>query len=211
MATQSNGALGLRVLYGGLALWLVTNCESPLGAPTGLPVEAGEPCGGDDTICMDWDSLLTCEDRTWQEGSCEDICAASGATPVGCIASELGDVCECSWPVCEPGASECVGPSELAECDGTGWSVAACDDVCAAQDPALPAAGCVASLAAAHCLCTREGTPCEPESESTCDSGTTLATCQAGTWEITACSGPCGVGEHPICRFSEGGSECGCG
>lgn len=167
--------------------------------------DLGDPCRTAYDICLDEDSVQTCEADVWVERDCEDVCAELGPAyvPGGC---EFECVCVLADPSgCTPSEAICVDAGTLGVCDETQeLQPTPCSDVC--SDAGLNEVGCLEDEGEAGCWCTNEGTSCEPSSMPTCVGAATIAMCEAGTWAFVGCDTVCGgpatcdpLQQPPVC------------
>ncbi len=175
----------LERLLPGLAVLL--GCSEPLP----LLDDLGDPCRSAHDVCIDDDTVRSCESGVWVQRDCASVCAERGPAyePAGC---DRECVCELLDPSgCTPNETTCVDESRVAVCDATQvFQPHACSDVCA--DAGLAELGCrEGDDGEASCWCTSEGTPCIT-SVPACVDDTTIATCEAGVWTFHACDAVCG-------------------
>jgi hypothetical protein len=155
--------------------------------------QLGDPCRSAYDVCLDDDSVRSCEDGVWVERDCASVCAELGTAygPAGC---DRECVCELLDPSgCTPGEATCVDEGTVAVCDEVQQlQPTPCSEICA--DAGLHEVGCLTDEAGeASCWCTGEGTSCEASSAPACVDDGTIATCEAGTWTFFTCETVCGT------------------
>lgn len=164
-------------------------------AESELPLldDLGDPCRSPYDVCLDDDSVRTCEAGVWVERDCASVCAELGPAygPAGC---DRECVCELLDPSgCTPDKATCMDEHTVAVCDQAQvLQPSACSDICA--DAGLNEVGCLEVEDQASCWCTSEGTSCDPSSLPSCVDDVTLATCDTGIWTFVEyellCGGP---------------------
>lgn len=187
-------------------------CEA--GEPPEL-YNPGDPCNFDFQVCLDDESALSCEDRSWTALPCAQLCARLGPSFVaeGC---ELGCVCVPADPqACVPGQTQCIDDATLGVCDDQQVLEAfACAQLC--DEQGLIELGCVAEVelapgivAPAECWCTNEATPCDADATPSCVDDATLAACVDGVWVFEDCAQQCGQ-SGAQCDPWQTPAACGC-
>jgi hypothetical protein len=186
---------------------LITACTD---GPPPLLDDLGDPCRSAHDVCLDDDSVRTCEGDVWVERDCASVCAELGPAyaPAGC---EWECVCALADPSgCTPSEATCVDAGTIGVCDeAQELQPTPCADVC--TNAGLNEVGCLEDdedEGKASCWCTSEGTSCEPSTMPTCVDDASIAMCEACTWTFLACEDVCG---HPAaCDTFAQPAVCGC-
>lgn len=173
-----------------MLLWFVALTLGCTESEPPLLDELGDPCRSAHDVCLDDDSVRSCESGVWAKRDCASVCAEIGPAygPAGC---DLECVCELLDPSgCTPSETTCVDEGTVAVCDDAQeLQPSPCAEVCAAAG--LDEVGCLEDDGGASCWCTSEGTPCE-SSTPACVDDATIAVCEAGIWTFVACEAVCG-------------------
>jgi hypothetical protein len=126
-------------------------CKCDYDVVVGEPVE----CNPGDLICVDENTLGTCDNYYWESISCADFCVeafGSDYYSAGCNADNAENICQCEYGIvdgemveCTLEESNCADDENANWCGDYYWQSIDCNEWCPDNNPGSVSVGCAAN------------------------------------------------------------------